>query len=54
MEKIEVKKKMEETLKDSINLKTEECEKLEQEVHKLKAKSKVLGSSKLLENLIDM
>lgn len=54
MLKIEEKNKIEETLKESIKLKSKECEKLEQEVKKLKAERKVLESRKLLEDLINM
>lgn len=54
MQKIEEKNKIEETLKESIKLKTEECEKLEQELNKLKAKNKVLDSSQILEELMNM
>lgn len=54
MLKIEEKNKVEETLKDSIKLKTKECEKLEKEVKKLKAETKVHKCNKLLDDLIDM
>lgn len=54
MLKIEEKDKREEALKESIKLKTKEYEKLEQEVKKLKAESKALERTKLLEDFINM
>lgn len=61
MLKIEEENKMEKNLRDSIKLKIEECEKLEQEVKKLeqelkklKVEAKVIECNKLQEDLINM
>lgn len=51
---IEEKKKVEECFKDIIKKKIEDCEKLEQEVKKMKVEAKVLESNKLLDNFISM
>lgn len=53
MQKIEKKDKMEE-LKETIKLKSDECEKLEKEVKNLKVENKVQDIIKLLEDLINM
>lgn len=54
MQNIEEKKEIKETLKESIRFKRKECEKLEQEVKKLKAINKVLDSRIILEDLINI
>lgn len=51
---IEESTKVEEILKDTINIKIEENEKLEQELFKMRAKEKVSESSALLDKLLTM
>lgn len=54
MQKIEEKDKINQSLIESFKKKSEECEKLEQEVKNMKEENKILDTSKLLEDLISM
>lgn len=54
MQKMEEKDKREQFLKETLKLKSEECEKLEQEVKNLKVENKILDNNKLLEDLVSM
>lgn len=51
-QQIEEKKKVDECLKETINQKSEECGKLEQEIMKLNSKEKVNESNVLLDKLL--